>query len=170
MKALAKCLPSLHANYHLGQPVLFEPVVKAHSPFLARKFFYAQKMKLLRNLEYEDMLLSNPFHARAEWLRKSFLMNPMMQKFEQAKVGEFGVIIGSMPNNLYLYCAHDIIKLVRIADSKLPQKKWKKIYGKMVMIAESGSSAFGYHAVVVVDEEKLKERLKNLPQKDEGKC
>jgi hypothetical protein len=111
----------------------------------------------------KSVLLSNPYHARAEYLRNRYMPNRFMYKFhEDCQVGDWGIVIGSMPHNLYIFCEDEQVKLLPIADPQLPKKFWNKIYGQTVVIIQSKSSAIGYHAIAVI-EEKDWEKLKPKP-------
>ena len=96
------------------------------------------------DLSMKAVSVSNPFHAQAEFIRHHYLPNPSMHKFKYAEIGDVGVVIGSIPHHLYLFCGKET-KLFKMTISRLKNKEWDFLYGQVIRVIEGEASKLGYH-------------------------
>ena len=100
-------------------------------------------------------ILSNPFHARAEYLRLKHLQN-LFINFKKVEIGDVGFLIGSQPNRLFI-CVEETneIKLFAIERTMLEDEEWDLIYGRKFVIIETITSNIGYHGLLLLEDKDL---------------
>jgi len=106
---------------------------------------------------------SNPYHALAQFLRFHFLPNPLAYRFKYAVPGDMGIVIGSFPNNLFLFIDPVNIRLFHMSNTSFDKNEWSGIYGQTFLVVSSPTSHIGFHALISLKEIlKAKQKADNI--------